>query len=481
MNTNLPLQTSTPEAQGISSTALLAFIDTLEQNIDGIHSVMLLRHGYRVGAGWWSPYAHDQPHMLFSVSKSFTSSAIGLAIAEGRLSLDDPVISFFPADAPTHVSNNLASMQVRHLLSMSSGHAVDTLSPFAERPSDNWISDILAQPVDHQPGTQFVYNSGASYLLSAIVQQVSGMRVLDYLQPRLFAPLGIDYASWETCPRGIDLGGWGLSITTKAIARFGQLYLQQGMWHGERLLPAAWVAEATACQVANGASADSDWEQGYAFQFWRCRHDAYRADGACGQFCVIMPAQDAVLAMTAGTDDTQTVLNIVWEQLLPAMQPTPLPENSLAHAQLQQKLAQLSLPSPQGQSSVAMAARVSGRTFVCEPNQQYAQSLMFNFNDAGAQITLQDSAGNQHQVVCGSKGWHKGATTMYTGTMQQVAASGAWTTPDTYTVQICFYHTPFCPTLSYRFADDQVLVDLRSNVAFGPPEPPQLVAHINEG
>ncbi len=203
-------------------------------------------------------------------------------------------------------------MRVRHLLSMSTGHAEDTTRYLREEKDGNWVKAFLAQPVEYEPGTHFLYNSGATYMLSAIVQKLSGLKVVDYLRPRLFEPLGIENPRWETWPQGINTGGWGLNINTEDIARFGQLYLQSGMWHGQRLVPAAWIEEATARQVSNGSNPDSDWEQGYGYQFWRCRHNAYRGDGAFGQYCLVMPDQDAVLAITSGVSDMQAVLNVIW-------------------------------------------------------------------------------------------------------------------------------------------------------------------------
>ena len=155
---------------------------------------MLLRHGHVVAEGWWSPYSPERPHMLFSLSKSFTSTAVGFAVTEGKLSVEDSVISFFTEDLPEEISENLKSMKIKYLLSMSTGHAQDTTGRLHEDKSNNWAKAFLAAPVDHIPGTHFVYNSGATYMLSAIIQKVTGQTLLEYLSPRLFEPLGIEKA-----------------------------------------------------------------------------------------------------------------------------------------------------------------------------------------------------------------------------------------------------------------------------------------------
>jgi CubicO group peptidase (beta-lactamase class C family) len=297
-----PLKQSSPEAQGIASAAILAFLDAIDAANIELNSLILLRHGHQIARGWWTPYAADVPHMLFSLSKSFTSTAVGMAVAEGRLSVQDHVVDFFPDDLPQQVSENLAAMTVHHLLSMNTGHDTDT-TPFLHETSKgdgNWARAFLARPVEHKPGTHFVYNSGATYMCSAIVQKLTGQTVLAYLTPRLMEPLGIEGATWECCPRGINAGGWGLKIKTDDIANFGQLYLQQGNWQGQQLVTREWVAAATSKQTRNDPNINIDWEQGYGYQFWRCQHNGYRGDGAFGQYCVILPDQDAVIAITSG-------------------------------------------------------------------------------------------------------------------------------------------------------------------------------------
>ncbi len=334
-----PLPRSSPEAQGVSSAQVRAFVEAADKEVDTMHSFMLVRHGHVVAEGWWKPEAADKPHVLHSLSKSFTSTAVGLAVAEGKMSIDDPVLKFFPEDAPEKPSEKLKAMRVRDLLTMSTGH--QTLPNF--KADEAWVKTFLAQPVEHKPGTHFQYNSPATYMLSAIVRKVTGETVLDWLKPRLFEPLGISNPEWDSSPQGISTGGWGLHIRTEDIAKFGQLYLQKGAWNGKQLVPAAWVEQATNKQVSNGSDPEKDWDQGYGFQFWRCRHGAFRGDGAFGQFCIVLPEQDAVVAITADTKNMQAELNVVWDKLLPAFQNAPLAPNPDEQAKLKQTLSNLSV------------------------------------------------------------------------------------------------------------------------------------------
>lgn len=324
------LPRATPESQGVSSQAILAFIEAADRKVDSMHSFMLLRHGQVVAEAWWEPESPETPHVLWSLSKSFTSTAVGLAVAEGKLSIDDTVVSFFPDELPEQPSANLKQMRIRDLLTMSTGHQVE-VKLWEE---NDWTRTFLAHEVPHKPGTHFQYNTPATFMLSAIVQKVTGQTVLDYLTPRLFEPLGIDKPKWDENPQGISLGGYGLFLRTEDIAKFGQLYLQKGNWQGKQVIPAAWIEQATTKQVSNGSDPVRDWDQGYGFQFWRCRHNAYRGDGKDGQFCIVMPDLDAVVAITAKTGNMQAELNVVWDELLPAFHKDALPADPEGQAKL---------------------------------------------------------------------------------------------------------------------------------------------------
>jgi len=467
------LPRSTPESQGISTAAIAAFLDAVERTGAGLHSFMLVRHGHVVAEGWWAPYAPALRHMLYSLSKSFVSTAVGLAVAEGRLTVDDAVVRFFPESLPPTVSDNLAAMRVRHLLSMSTGHDVDVNDAVKNAPDGDWARAFLAQPVQHRPGTHFAYNSAATYMLSAIVQRLAGETVLAYLGPRLLAPLGITGATWESCPRGVNIGGWGLEIRTEDIAVFGQIYLRGGVWRNQQILPATWVEEATRRHVRNGDAPDSDWAQGYGYQFWRCRHDTYRGDGAFGQFCVVMPEQDAVLAITSGDMEMQRTLDLVWEHLRPAMTDGVLPNDVAAGAVLSERLAALRVPPQEGAATSPLAVGVSGRRYAFRRNQQGIDAVTISFAREGCLLTIADAFG-EHHIGCGYESWQLGESAFGTGIMQPVAGSGAWTAPDTFTMKLAFYRTPFCPQITCRFAGDRLHFQLVMNVDFGRRTRPRL-------
>ncbi len=472
--------TSTPEAQGVSSAGILAFIQALEEKLCGAHGFVLLRHGHKIASGWWHPYGPDYRHMLFSLSKSFTSTAVGLAVSEGRLTLDDPVISLFPAeDLPKHPGKRWPEVKVRHLLSMSSGHLKDTMERLWQRRIFNWTKGILDQAIRCEPGSHFVYNNGATYLLAALVRQVTGENVVDYLKPRLFTPLGIVDPTWESCPRGISCGAWGLSLTTEEIARFGQLYLQKGRWGDRQLLPESWVEQATGIHIYQGGGPESDWSQGYGFQFWHCRHGAYRGDGAFGQFCLVMPEQDAVLAMNSGVQDMQTTLNVIWDDLLPAFQPAALAEDGAAQAALAEKAAGLAFAPQAGAPGSRTAVDVTGRQYSFESNRINLKTMVFDFDARGFRLKVEDNHGS-HEMQGKYGDWQFGNSSWTeSGDVQRVAVSGGWTAEDTFTVQSCSYETPFFYTMTFRFNGEQLFFKLAMNVNFGPTEFPEMRGKIN--
>lgn len=475
-----PLPRSAPEAQGVSSPALQALVRGLDQQIEGMHSLMVVRHGRVIAEGWWTPYAPEQNHVLYSLSKSFTSTAVGFAVAEGKLSIDDEVIKFFPQDAPTDASNNLKAMRVRDLLTMATGHQDEP--PTA--PDAVSAKSFLAQAVPHLPGTHFKYNTAATFMQSALVQKVTGQTALDYLRPRLFEPLGIAQPVWDTNFEGISLGGYGLRVTTEDIAKFGQFYLQKGQWNGKQLLPAEWIAMATSKQVSNGSNPKSDWNQGYGFQFWRCRHNAFRGDGAFGQYCVVMPDQDAVIAITSGIRDMQAVLDLLWDKFLPACQPKKLRSNPAARDQLNKTLASLRLAPAPGSDSSDLAAKILNRGFVFSPNDQKLERLSLTSSDGGKNLTLLLRLdGKEISLPAGFRQWNKGRAAFPGGRLAQfpdepIAGTYAWPSDNTLALKICAYQTPFNLTYRLKFEGDQVTLDAEANVSFGPTKQPTLVGRL---
>jgi CubicO group peptidase (beta-lactamase class C family) len=474
---SMQLPRSLPEAQGISSAVISNFINAVENQNLGLHSFMLLRHGYIVSEGWWSPYKPDLPHMLFSLSKSFTSTAIGFAVTEKLITLDDSVISFFPEDVPDESTENLSKMSIRHLLMMGTGQVTDTMDTLHQSADGNWVKAFFTIPVEKEPGTHFLYNTGATYMLSAILQKVTGQTLLEYLEPRLFTPLGIRGATWESCPRGINTGGFGLSITTEDIAKFGQLYLQKGIWNNQRLLPEEWIVEATSKRISNGEG-DHDWAMGYGYQFWQCQHGVYRADGAFGQICIVLPEQDAVVAITAGTNSIQGILNEVWEHLLPNMNEAPLQEDQISTANLAEQLKNLSIDPPQLQHSSLLEAQINGKTYTLESNQFLLATLSISFNNHEAEFTLLDELGEQKVIRLGRGKWVESFAHILDPSTNRIMSSFTWSAEDQLQLSLLFVEMPFYITLEIKFLENMLNLKQKMNVNMGPLEFVDIIGRI---
>lgn len=352
------LELVSPESQGVSSAAIQCWIEACENDAltnrfgNGyVHGFVILRHGKTIAEGTWAPQdTLNVPHMLYSHSKSFTSTAVGFLVDDGKIDLDQRVVSFFPEQVPTNASENLRQVRVRDLLTMNLG--ADHTDAERDDITGDWVKAMLSNTIDREPGTCFKYDSGATHLLAAIVEKVSGKSLMCFLKERLFDPLGMT-SPWSTVsPTGIACGGWGMNMTTRDLARFGQFLLQEGYWDGRQLLSREWVRLATSRQTWSGGivvqsqtiGSGSDWNQGYGFQFWRCRHDAYRADGAAGQLTVVFPNEDAVVSVHAGLGDMQRELDLIWRYLLPAFTAAPHPDAPDACAALRRKCSSLALP-----------------------------------------------------------------------------------------------------------------------------------------
>jgi CubicO group peptidase (beta-lactamase class C family) len=475
---DVALPRSTPEQQGISSVAITEFLDAADQSIDQLHSFMLVRHGHVVAEAWWKPYDPDTPHVLFSLSKSFTSTAVGLAVAEGKLSLYDPVLKFFPMEAPAEPSANLKAMRVVDLLRMNTGQQTEPAlwRPTSDNASVSWVRQFLAHPVPFKPGTHFVYNSAASYMLSAIVQKVTGQTMLEYLKPRLFNPLGFRDPIWLASPQGITNGGFGLLARTEEIARFGQMYLQKGRFGSRSILPESWVEAATSLQTSNGSNPLSDWDQGYGYQFWRCRHNAFRGDGAFGQYCIVMPEKNAVIVMTGGVANMQAPLNLVWSKLLPAMGSAPLPNNDAAVQQLRQRATTLTVRLPQGKETSPIAKTISGKTYRVGENDRGLTAIRFDFAAHPPTLTVETKAGGNVTTAFGLGRWVLNPSGFTNGMDKlvgvpekpHIAAAAAWASDDELILKLVATQTPFASTLRVKLSDNRLTMESSHNVGFGP-------------
>ncbi|PWI13409.1 serine hydrolase [Streptomyces sp. Act143] len=455
-----PLPTSPPSAEGVDASGVHAFLDAVEAAPDiEPHSLMILRHGKVVASGWWAPYTAERPHLLYSLSKSFTATAAAFAVAEGLLRLDDPVISYFPEFDADITDPRSRAMLVRHVATMSSGHAAETHERALEADREEPVRGFLLLPPDGDPGTVFAYNQPTTYTLAAIVQRVTGQSLTDYLRPRLFDPIGIGDVAWQRDRAGRELGFSGLHATTDAIARLGRLYLQSGVWDGERLLSEEWVAEATRSHIPSGDETwSADWRRGYGFQFWMSRH-GFRGDGAYGQYCIVLPEQDAVVAITGATEQMQQLLDLVWDKLLPAFGGEPLSGRDAQDAALAERLSRLALPPAAGRPAPPE------RPLVFTPYDGVcAEAPMLTaveLDADGRTLTLVEK-GERLELRCGEPGW-----TVTEGPVP-TAVSGGWTGEGTLALDLALLETPHRMELTCSLTDGTFRVKWGTQPLGGP-------------
>jgi hypothetical protein len=481
--TSTSLPRSVPEAEGVSSAGIIRFLDAAGKSKNELHSFMFLRHGKVIAEGWWDPYKPSLRHSLYSASKTFTSTAIGFAVSENRLKLTDPVISFFPGSLPDTVSAFLSALTVKDVLIMADGMNPEPVSILEKY--KNWTKAFLAVPIVNKPGSVFLYNSVGTFMLSAILQKVTGQKEIDYLKPRLFDPLGITGMDWEENLMSVNTGGWGLRIKTEDMAKLGQLYLQKGLWNGNQILPAAWVEEATTekiiqhPQMSRIQKDSSDWEQGYGYQIWRCRHHAYRADGAFGQYIIVMPDQDAVIAIQAETADMQNELNLVWDYLLPSIKKDKLPADQKSQYTLKDKLASLAIKGNAGSHSSFIAHKNLNQYFILEPNDNHAGSVTIQIKDSICHFIL--NAGNDvYNLYYGNGFWKTGQTNKpgpyWVSRAQEnwallspykVAGNFYWKDDSTLVMEMRYIESPHAEITTCHFDGNHITVDIERSFDYG--------------
>lgn len=472
------LPRSVPEAEGISSEAISSFLDAVAASRHEFHSIMILRHGKVIAEGWWAPYSTDLKHTLYSTSKSFTSTAAGFAVTEGLISTGDKVISFFPDELPDTVSPYLAELTIKDLLTMSVG--MDPDPTFRRSRDTNWINAFLSTPVINKPGTKFLYNSLATYMVSAIVQNVTGEKIVDYLTPRLFEPLAIEGMDWEEDPMGINTGGWGLRLKTEDMAKFGQLLLQKGQWNGKQIIPASWVEEATTFKIDQNPDArqsqkdSSDWLQGYCYQFWRCRNNAFRADGAYGQYIIVMPEKDVVIAITSESPDMQDEMNLIWKHIYPSLEEKALPENNEAAERLKQQLAGLKLMPPDAGTS-PLVSNINSKKYSLQPNVRQFESIAFNLNDSLYTITLVVN-GKEYNHLFGANTWKPDQTERPSPSLTgpvlitnnfKVAGAYSWKDDKTLELKLRYIESPHHEIITCKFDKNNIALSVSPSQAFG--------------
>lgn len=405
-NGNNELPRSTPALQGVDPQAISVFVDAfMALPKTDLHHLMIVRHGKVIAEAHPAPFAKDDVHTLYSCSKTFTMLAIGMLIDDGKLSVNDRVVDLLPDKAPKRCGAALKSMTVKHLLTMGAGIKP---SLTLRQESDDWARSWMSQPVTKLG--RFQYDSMCTFMLSAIVQRITGKTLLEFLKERFFSPLGIHEADWEESPDGINVGGWGLRLTAESMAKAGLCILNKGKWEGKQLVSARWIEEASLKHnnYSNPGKRATDTNQGYCYQMWRClQPGAFRADGAYGQFIVMLPEQDMVVVITGVSHETGKELACIWNHLIPGVKKTALPVDDKAQKMLTDRLATLSLKMLVGDESNGM----KGITLTLGENARHFKTMQLNFDDERrCDITLTSADGNEQKFPAAYLRWARIST-----------------------------------------------------------------------
>ena len=470
-----PLERVSPESVGLASATIERFLDALEASGAEMHGLMIIRHGKVAAEGWWAPYAPGIRHGCQSLTKTYAATAVGLAFDEGLVRLEDRVVDIFPEYVPPDPSANLLQMTVRDVLRMGTG-----MVSMPHLGDLEWIQQFFATPVVHTPGTAFYYNSAGSSLLGAIVRKLTGQGLIEYMTPRLFDPIGIDAANlkWLRHADGLENGGGGLFATTEDNARLALLYLRQGAWDGRQVLSREWIRAATSHQISSQEDPGiPDCKLGYGFQLWMCRpRGVYRFDGAFGQYAIVFPELDMVVAINETASypaGVQRTLDIVWDLLQPAVG-EQLADDSAACGALRRRLSRLALPKPPYNPVSSLIKAGTSWAFGVEENaasidpgmyrlftgqdSRGIETLGLAFDTRACRLSWR-TAGKDYQLLLGLDGMPRlNDYVSAVGIPDMVLASGAWLAEDVFEADVRFIETCFRKTITFTFAGDRVQV-----------------------
>lgn len=457
---------STPEEQGFDSGKLAEGLLAIRRAGIDVHSLVMVRRGKLFLEAYFYPYDGSTVHELASVTKSMMTTLVGIAAGEGLLSLDDPLLGFFPGRTIANRDARKQSILVRHLASMSSGlectAAQDEATLREMRTDPNWSQFILDKPVVSEPGKQFVYCSPAIHLLSPILQQASGQTALEYFQQHLAEPMGISEVLWRTDPQGYNRGSEGIYLTTPDLAKFGLLWLQKGAWDGRQLVPQDWVEQAVSVQMEDTGDDDL-----YGYGWWVSPGDVdtYSMIGRGGQRLLVAPSLDLVIAMTGGGCE--------WDELEPFILPAigdmekplaPNPQGEAALAEAAAKVIQPPEPSPQPDLP-ALAMEISGKTYAFEPNPSNIERFTAYF-DGSPQAELKIKFSGIEEAT-----WPVGLDGVYRLTEGDFGlpqgARGEWTSPDTFVLEYDNIANNDHVFLTIQFSGERVIFDTQETAHEG--------------
>ena len=466
------LKRTSLEMAKIDKSGIVSFLKEIETAGIEIHDLMILRGSYVCCEAEWRPYKKEYLHMLYSLSKAFTALGTGFAVQEGLFNTEDTVYSFFEDEMKKEgfadsICEKSRKITIEHLLTMNTGQEEEP--PILNYEFDgNWIAKFLQIDPVHEPGTNFFYDTTATYVLSAIITKVTGETLENYLKPRLFTPLGIDTFVWDKSPAGCSLGGIGLNLSIESIAKLGVFLLQEGEWEGKQLLNTSWIKRMTSNLVSSvgGQVYDNgdNWGCGYGYQIWQCIPDGiYRGDGAYGQLAIVAPKENLIIAVLAGTEDTGTLMNSMWKNILPACETVKLEDIKEAESQ---KMI-FALPCVKGNRNFPKEFQDS---YNINDNQEGIEKITFEISDE--KLLSVTCSFKNNNVRCLKFGFEKWQDNLIDGAYydeyyscgdirtSQISGSWGWS-DNSLNLKLCYLNGPLGITAKCTFKDNEVEIKVQ--------------------
>jgi len=377
------LITVTPESVGIPSAAISDYLETLKERGVNLHSFLMMRDGKICAEGYCPPYSENKLQRMYSISKTFTAMAVGLLIDEGKINLEDKVIDFFPEYRPEKPHKWLLDMTVQDMLKMSTA----VTHTFHRSGGGPWVKSYLNAPVDHPPGTVFIYDTGASHTLCALVEKISGMPMIDYMQGRFLKYIGFSEDAW--CIKGTDgysWGGSGVMATLRDLAKFASVVMNGGRFEGKQLLSEDYVKAATSCQIFNDEFTNGcRWNQGYGYQIWILEDGAFAFRGMGSQHAICFPKHNFIFCCTADNQGAELWDRLIYEELyrrvLPMLNKEVLSENVDEQASLVEMCNNMELAVVKGTTDSPMKEVINGVVYALTENPMGMSELYFIFNN----------------------------------------------------------------------------------------------------
>lgn len=389
---SISFERNCPEQLGIPSRAIMNFIEELEDKEVAMHSFIMLHKGELVVEGYWKPFDENRQHRMYSISKSLTSLAIGCLEEEGKLKLTDKIVDYFRDLVPEEgVHPYIEAMTIQDMLKMATAHRVTTYKQIEDM---DWTKTFFVAKPTHLPGTIFSYDTSSTHTLSALIERLSGMSLLDYLKSKLLDPIGCSKEiRWLTCPSNVCQGGSGLICTPRDIARVAQVLLDEGVFEGKQLIPKNYIEKATAKQIETSMQPFLEERQGYGYQFWRTTHNGFVCYGLGGQLAICVPDKAFILVTTADTQGyptgTSAIYESLWRNIYPYINEEVIEPNEADYSLLQTKLENLQMISVKGESVLALSEAINGKKYVLDKNTLGIEEIRFRFDELSKCVNVE--------------------------------------------------------------------------------------------